>query len=182
MQPGWPTRPTRLSARHFIYRGLGCRLPVHDGPRLEPFWCCQLAWAMCGPFVVDGSRLYVPFVRDNWPLKNILREKEQHQLTAHVYGLGAWRSTCSRRLLPVAGSAFWSSATWPRLLLALRAAGRSTIKLGREGKKSLEGSLAMCLACMFIGNLLFMGLPLREYAVTIGAVVATVVGCTSHLV
>ncbi len=141
--------------------------------------CCQLAWLMCAAtFAVDGSRLYVPFVRDNWPLKNILREKEQHQLTGTCYyGLGCTLAiNMFSPAVACCGICFLVVGDMAAALIGVAYGGEVvSVKLGREGKKSLEGSLAMCLACMIIGNLLFMELPLREYAVTIGAVVATVV-------
>ena len=46
-------------------------------------------------------------------------------------------------------------------------------KLGREGKKSLEGSLAMFAVCFVIGSTIFAHLALREYPVFWGALVAT---------
>ena len=48
------------------------------------------------------------------------------------------------------------------------------VKLGREGKKSLEGSLAMFAICVVIGLITFQEVPLREYAVIMGSLVATV--------
>ena len=37
-----------------------------------------------------------------------------------------------------------------------------TLKLGREGKKSLEGSLAMFFVCFVIGTTIFAHVRLRE--------------------
>lgn len=51
----------------------------------------------------------------------------------------------------------------------------ASVKLGREGKKSLEGSVAMFVACFLVGCALFAGQPLCEYPVFIGALVATIV-------
>ena len=47
------------------------------------------------------------------------------------------------------------------------------LKLGREGKKSLEGSLAMFFVCFFVGSTVFAHVRLREYAIFFGALVAT---------
>ena len=49
----------------------------------------------------------------------------------------------------------------------------ATVKLGRSGKKSLEGSLAMLLICFVIGNFVFISVELREYPVALGAIAAT---------
>lgn len=49
------------------------------------------------------------------------------------------------------------------------------VKLGRGGKKSMEGSIAMFISCCIIGMFLFAEEPLREYPVVLGAAVATVV-------
>jgi len=47
------------------------------------------------------------------------------------------------------------------------------VKLGRAGKKSLEGSLAMFLVCFVTGCTVFAGVELREYAAFVGALAAT---------
>ena len=47
------------------------------------------------------------------------------------------------------------------------------LKIGREGKKSIEGSLAMFLVCFVVGSTIFAHVHLREYAVFFGALVAT---------
>jgi len=48
------------------------------------------------------------------------------------------------------------------------------VKLGREGKKSVEGSMAMFITCCIIGFTMFSTVHLREYPVIIGAAVATI--------
>uniref|UniRef100_A0A7S2G5Z1 Dolichol kinase n=1 Tax=Octactis speculum TaxID=3111310 RepID=A0A7S2G5Z1_9STRA len=48
-----------------------------------------------------------------------------------------------------------------------------SVKLGREGKKSLEGSVAMFVVCTLVGMLVFAEVHLREYAVVVSALVAT---------
>lgn len=47
------------------------------------------------------------------------------------------------------------------------------VKMGREGKKSVEGSAAMMLACVFIGMFLYSNVFMCEYAVFLGALAAT---------
>lgn len=48
-----------------------------------------------------------------------------------------------------------------------------TVKLGRAGKKSVEGSVAMFAVCFVTGCTVFAGVELREYASFVGALVAT---------
>lgn len=141
--------------------------------------CCQVGWTMCAfTWTVDLSRLYVPFVRRNWPLKNILRDKEQNQLTGTCYfGLGC---TLAVNLFSPAiaccAICFLVIGDMAAALVGCAYGGDLVVvKLGREGKKSMEGSLAMFIACNIIGNLVFYELPMREYAVCIGALAATIV-------
>lgn len=47
------------------------------------------------------------------------------------------------------------------------------VKMGREGKKSVEGSAAMMLSCVFIGMFLYSNVFMCEYAVFLGALAAT---------
>ena len=47
------------------------------------------------------------------------------------------------------------------------------MKLGREGKKSLEGSLAMFCVCFTVGCTIFAPIRLREYPIFFGALTAT---------
>ena len=47
------------------------------------------------------------------------------------------------------------------------------VKLGRKGKKSVEGSLAMFCVCFAVGQLTFADLKLSEYVAFCGAVIAT---------
>eukprot|EP00466_Bigelowiella_natans_P014263 jgi/Bigna1/85224/estExt_fgenesh1_pg.C_30011 len=47
------------------------------------------------------------------------------------------------------------------------------VKLGREGKKSVEGSVAMFITCFILGCTVFSTVHLREYPVVVGAFVAT---------
>eukprot|EP00494_Astrolonche_serrata_P003039 UN03045 len=47
------------------------------------------------------------------------------------------------------------------------------VKLGREGKKSAEGSIAMFCICYMVGTVIFWNVHLREYPVFWGALAAT---------
>merc|ERR1712228_250099 len=48
-----------------------------------------------------------------------------------------------------------------------------SMKLGRHGKKSMEGSTAMFLVCFLVGSTIFAPVHLREYPVFFGALAAT---------
>jgi dolichol kinase len=48
------------------------------------------------------------------------------------------------------------------------------VKLGREGKKSAEGSVAMFATCVGVGLISFSAVNLSEYAVVVAALAATV--------
>ena len=49
------------------------------------------------------------------------------------------------------------------------------MKLGRGGKKSMEGSLARFVICFGMGSTMFASIHLREYPVFFGALAATLV-------
>ena len=49
------------------------------------------------------------------------------------------------------------------------------MKLGRAGKKSLEGSAAMLFFCFVLCCIIFEGAPLSEYVAFCGALTATLV-------
>ena len=49
------------------------------------------------------------------------------------------------------------------------------MKLGRGGKKSMEGSTAMFIICFVMGSTMFASIHLREYPVFFGALAATLV-------
>ena len=49
----------------------------------------------------------------------------------------------------------------------------STVRIGRGGRKSMEGAVAMFAVCFVIGSTMFASVNLREYPVFFGALVAT---------
>ena len=142
--------------------------------------CCQVGWTMCAmTWSVDLSRLYVPFVRRNWPLKSILRDKEQSQLTGTCYfGLGCTLAVnlfspaiacCSICFLVVGDMA---------AALVGRAFGRRHRRreTRARGQKVDGGQALPCLwPATSLATWCFYELPMREYAVCIGAFVATIV-------
>ena len=49
----------------------------------------------------------------------------------------------------------------------------STVRIGRGGRKSMEGAVAMFAVCFVIGSTMFASVNLREYPVFFGALAAT---------
>ena len=141
--------------------------------------CTQLCWSITAvAWISDLMRLYIPVVRDNWPLAGILREKEQTQLTGSCYfSLGCTLAiNMFSPAVACASICFLVVGDMAAALIGVAYGGEAcVVKLGREGKKSLEGSVAMFISCVLIGKILFFQLPLAEYAVVVGAAVATVV-------
>ena len=126
----------------------------------------------------DLGRLYVPFIRDHWPMAHILREHEQDQLT----GVCWFSAGCALTVNLFSPSVACASICYLVVgdlcaaLFGIAFGGEMcVVKLGRAGKKSVEGSVAMFIACIVVGLFLFAEEPLAEYPVVLGAVVATIV-------
>eukprot|EP00440_Ansanella_granifera_P070493 gb/GFBE01076496.1/.p1 GENE.gb/GFBE01076496.1/~~gb/GFBE01076496.1/.p1 ORF type:complete len:285 (+),score=42.72 gb/GFBE01076496.1/:1-855(+) len=146
----------------------------HGVPRS---FCVQLCWSItiCGAGA-DWMRVHVPFVRDNWPLKSILRDQEQTQLCGGSYfSLGC--TLAIHLFAPVIAMTSIIFLVMGDMSAALigRSFGQSicSVKIGPGGKKSVEGSAAMFLVCLVFGCTIYSQVHLREYAVVIGALVAT---------
>jgi diacylglycerol kinase (CTP) len=139
-------------------------------------WMCTASiWIM------DSFRVFVPGAQNLFPfslLKSILREKEKTQLSGTCYfSLGC---TLAIALFPPAVAI--TSIMWlvigdmSAALIGVSIGGdMCVVKMGREGKKSVEGSVAMFTMCTIVGLVAFGEVYLREYAVVIGALVATLV-------
>mmetsp|Transcript_24242 Transcript_24242/g.65696 ORF Transcript_24242/g.65696 Transcript_24242/m.65696 type:complete len:313 (+) Transcript_24242:159-1097(+) len=145
--------------------------------RMSHSFCVRLCWVLTGAgWALDLGRLWVPWVRDNFPLKVLLREREAHALCGACYfSLGC---TLSISLFPpsvaCASIIFLVLGDMSAALIGVSFGGDvCVVKLGREGNKSLEGSVAMFCVCIAVGCGIFSQVPLREYAVFIGALGAT---------
>lgn len=149
------------------------------GQGVSKWACVKLCWTItiigCG---LDLARVHIPFVQRNWPLKSILREREQHQLCGGSYfSLGC---TLSLHMFdPVIAMTSIIFLVLGDLSAALigRSFGQSvcSMKVGPGGKKSVEGSVGMFLCCVLFGCTIFSQVHLREYAVCIAAMTATLV-------
>lgn len=140
--------------------------------------CVKLCWTItiigtgC-----DFLRLHSSFVAANWPLRSILREHEHKQLTGGCYfSLGCTLAiSISPPSVAMASILFLVLGDMSAAIIGVSFGGDALgkLKLGREGKKSLEGSLAMFFVCFFVGSTVFAHVRLREYAIFFGALVAT---------
>jgi len=128
----------------------------------------------------DVFRVYVPGGNDIFPfslMKKILREKEINQLSGTCFfSLGC---TLAITFFPPAIST--TSIVWlvvgdmSAALIGVSFGGdMCVVKMGREGKKSVEGSVAMLAACFLLGIFIYGDVFLSEYAVLLGAIAATV--------
>mmetsp|Transcript_22602 Transcript_22602/g.69495 ORF Transcript_22602/g.69495 Transcript_22602/m.69495 type:complete len:295 (+) Transcript_22602:181-1065(+) len=139
--------------------------------------CVRLCWAMTAAgWLMDLARLHVSFVARHWPLRSILRDHEKHQLTGGCYfSLGCTLSiTLSPPSVAMLSILFLVLGDMSAAVIGVSFGGEvAHVKLGRKGKKSLEGSVAMFLVCFTVGCVVFLSVPLREYAVATAAIVAT---------
>mmetsp|Transcript_129911 Transcript_129911/g.416915 ORF Transcript_129911/g.416915 Transcript_129911/m.416915 type:complete len:288 (-) Transcript_129911:78-941(-) len=144
---------------------------------VEKWKCSRICWTvtLCG-VGSDLLRVHVPWVKRNWPLKSILREQEQTQLCG-----GSWFAlgcTLAIHLFdPVIAMTSIIFLVLGDLSAALigRSFGQSVcnMKVGPGGKKSVEGSVGMFLCCFVFGCSIFSQVHLREYAVFVASLVAT---------
>lgn len=137
--------------------------------------------ATSGIWIADVVRITIPSSNNYFPftiLNKIMRDHERHQLSGTCYfSLGC---TIAITLFPPAVAT--TSIIW--LVLGDMSAaligvsfGRDivVVKMGRGGKKSMEGSIAMFITCTIIGMVAFSERYLSEYAVFLGAFTATIV-------
>lgn len=132
-------------------------------------------------WIGDGYRVLNPKALDYPPysvLKTIIREKEKTALSGTCYfSLG-----CTLAIALYPPSVAMTAICWLVLgdlmaaLFGVSFGGEvSSVKLGREGKKSLEGSAAMFVTCAVVGLVFFAGVRLSDYAIIIGSLAATTV-------
>lgn len=129
-------------------------------------------------WMADIARLYVPIVRANFPFQRLFREHESHQLSGACYfSMGCLLAIAFfPPTIGMTSICYLVFGDMSAALIGVSFGGDiATIKLGREGKKSVEGSIAMLVVCCVIGFLFFRGAPLSEYVSLVGALVATAV-------
>jgi dolichol kinase len=140
-------------------------------------FCVQLVWSITiSGIAMDLARVHIPVVARNWPLKGILRESEATQLCGGSYfSLGCTLAIHGFEPVVAMTSIIFLVLGDMSAALMGRSFGQSicNIKIGREGRKSVEGSVAMFVVCLLFGCSIFSQVHLREYAVTLAALVAT---------
>lgn len=139
--------------------------------------CLQILWSItlvgCA---MDLSRVHVPIVARNWPLKSILRDEEQNQLCGGTYfALGCTLSIQGFEPVVAMTSIIFLVLGDMSAALIGRSFGQSICRVGvgPGGKKSVEGSVAMFAVCLLFGCTIFSQVHLREYSVVFAALVAT---------
>ncbi len=139
-------------------------------------WCfTALVW------LGDSARVLCPGVMNYPPyslLRGVIRDKEKGQLSGTCY----FSAGCSLSIMLYPPAVAITSIVWlvvgdmTAALIGVAFGGETcVIKMGREGNKSLEGSVAMFVACVLCGLLGWVGVPLADYAVIVGSLAATVV-------
>jgi len=137
--------------------------------------------ATLGIWVGDVFRVLVPSSCNYFPytvMNKIIREKEKTQLSGTCYFSLGVTVVIAYFPQPVAiTSIIWLViGDMCAAIIGISFGGDAcVVKLGREGKKSLEGSAAMFISCVTVGLIAFAGVPLSDYAVIIGSLAATIV-------
>mmetsp|Transcript_59802 Transcript_59802/g.129632 ORF Transcript_59802/g.129632 Transcript_59802/m.129632 type:complete len:287 (+) Transcript_59802:320-1180(+) len=127
-------------------------------------------------WAADTARLNFDTVARHWPLASILREEEKtHRTGACFFSLGCTLCIAlSPPSIAMASILFLVLGDMSAAIIGVSFGGETvSMKLGRGGKKSIEGSSAMFLVCFVIGCSVFASVRLREYPVFFGALTAT---------
>jgi len=151
--------------------GLTCGIPQLQAAKI--FWAITITGV-----TMDVMRVHVPIVQRNWPLKSILRENEINNVSGGTYfSLGCSLSIYFFPPVIAMTSIIFLVLGDMGAALVGRSFGRSIVNMGigPGGKKSVEGSAAMFLVCVISGCLIFSQVHLREYAVVIASLTATLV-------
>eukprot|EP00937_MAST-01D_sp_MAST-1D-sp2_P003977 g3977.t1 len=135
----------------------------------------SLAW------IFDLLRISNPRIND-WfkrtPFGKLMRKKEHNQLAGGCYfSLGCTLAICCfPPAIAICSIMFLVLGDMSAALIGVGFGGETVVlKLGREGKKSAEGSIAMFITCFAVGMFVFSNVYLSEYAVVVGSLVATLV-------
>mmetsp|Transcript_3929 Transcript_3929/g.5500 ORF Transcript_3929/g.5500 Transcript_3929/m.5500 type:complete len:290 (+) Transcript_3929:80-949(+) len=141
-------------------------------------FCIKLCWSITlFGWIIDLARLQIPFVARHWPMRSILRDHEKTQLTGGAFfSLGCTLSiSLSPPSVAMTSILFLVCGDMSAAIIGVSFGGEvAHVKLGRAGKKSLEGSVAMFIVCFCISMITFAAIPIREYASFLAALVATV--------
>eukprot|EP00298_Acanthocystis_sp_HF-20_P002916 c13299_g2_i1.p1 GENE.c13299_g2_i1~~c13299_g2_i1.p1 ORF type:complete len:262 (-),score=100.00 c13299_g2_i1:27-812(-) len=150
---------------------------LHFG--LEWYDITKLCWTLTIlGWSIDLLRLYSPSFANSLPLffRSILREKEQNKLSgACFFSLGCTLTiTFFPPSVAMTSILFLVLGDLAAAMIGISIGGDTCVKkIGREGKKSLEGSVAMFIVCFMTGCSIFAEVHLSEYAVFFGSLAAT---------
>lgn len=140
-------------------------------------FCVSICWTITGlGCLADLLRVSSPFVQRNWPMKGILRKGEiDHLCGGSYFALGCTISIhFFAPVIAMTSIIFLVLGDMSAALIGRSFGGTiCSIKIGPEGKKSVEGSAAMFLICFVFGCTIFSQVHLREYAVFVAALTAT---------
>ncbi len=141
----------------------------------------EFSWFCCIiTFVGDSIRIVLPCINNYFPytlLNGVIREKEKKKLSGTSYfALGC---TLVISLFPkeiaIIGIVFLVLGDMAAALFGVSFGNDIVVvKMGRLGKKSLEGSVAMFTTCCCVGYFMLESVVLREYAIVFGALIATI--------
>mmetsp|Transcript_40943 Transcript_40943/g.132671 ORF Transcript_40943/g.132671 Transcript_40943/m.132671 type:complete len:283 (+) Transcript_40943:100-948(+) len=131
-------------------------------------------------WTLDLLRVAFPggVIARNWPLASLLRESERQKLTGGCYfSLGCTLTIAfSPPSIATVSMLFLILGDMSAAIIGVSFGGETcTMRLGRQGKKSLEGSLAMFAVCFATCCSVFLSVELREYPAFAGALAATLV-------
>lgn len=141
--------------------------------------CIRLIWTLTAiGWFMDVLRVYTPLGPKVFPpfMVKILRESEQKQLAGACYFALGCAITISIFPPSIAMVSILNLVLGDlsAAIIGVSFGGeKCSMRLGREGKKSVEGSVAMFLVCFVSGCFVFAEVHLCEYAVFFGALVAT---------
>ena len=138
------------------------------------WFCCIMTW------IGDSLRIITPSVNDYFPytlLNRVIREKEKKTLSGTSYfslGCTLVISLFPKEIANI-GIVFLVLGDMAAALFGVSFGNDVVVvKMGRLGKKSLEGSIAMFITCCFVGYFMLDSVILREYAIVFGAFIATI--------
>jgi len=143
-------------------------------------FCIKVCWIVVTVvWTSEVLRLNFPMVQKAFmatPLGAVMREREQTQMTGTpFFVLGCTLSiSLFVKEVAIASILFLILGDMTAALVGVSFGGEQVVvKLGRDRKKSVEGSLAMLIVCFIIGTTMFATVHLCEYAILVGAIVAT---------
>ena len=144
--------------------------------------CKRLVWSVAiAACLTDLLRLHSPGfmkVLESIGARRIMRKHEYEQLTGGFYmGIGvATTMSIAPPSISTAALLFLVLGDMSAAIIGVSFGGETVaVKLGRTGKKSVEGSAAMFCVCFVVGCILFLHVELREYPVFFGSLAATLV-------